>query len=257
MMHNPRRQAGESLRELREERVVWPLVQWLGGAMGATLVAMIAWLDYLLGNGGPWYASGAALAMTGVAIVGARRAVREARAYNRGIRGEQTVADALSGLAAHGYQTFHDLPDTTRDGKACNIDHVLVGPEGVFVIETKFRGKDSASRKRITVTPEALLVDGRPVQPDPREQARACADSVRRRLGARVGAELHVRPVVIMPSWYTENGFGGAAPSDGCWVLNENALANTLKKARHERLAGPSLNQVVAELDAWSRQREP
>jgi hypothetical protein len=59
----------------------------------------------------------------------------EARNTRLGLRGEQAVAEALYELGDAGYRTFHDLqPDGTW-----NIDHVIVGTRGVFVIETKAR----------------------------------------------------------------------------------------------------------------------
>lgn len=40
-----------------------------------------------------------------------------------------------------GYYLFHDIP-TNAD---CNIDHVIVGKGGVFVIETKARSKPEST----------------------------------------------------------------------------------------------------------------
>jgi hypothetical protein len=49
-----------------------------------------------------------------------------------GIRGEVRVAGYLAELEPEGYRVLHDV-DLGRG----NADHVLVGPTGVFVIETK------------------------------------------------------------------------------------------------------------------------
>jgi hypothetical protein len=72
------------------------------------------------------------------------------RTWRFGMRGEQAVAEALTdrSLAAAGYVAFHDLPG---DGK-WNIDHVVVGPAGVFVLETKARPR----RKATPVHPEVV-----------------------------------------------------------------------------------------------------
>lgn len=50
----------------------------------------------------------------------------------RGIEGEERVAELLAELEPEGFRAVHDL-DIGRG----NADHVLVGPTGVFVIETK------------------------------------------------------------------------------------------------------------------------
>jgi hypothetical protein len=50
----------------------------------------------------------------------------------RGIQGEERVAGILSGLEPEGYRALHEVDIGRGDA-----DHVLVGPTGVFVIETK------------------------------------------------------------------------------------------------------------------------
>ena len=49
---------------------------------------------------------------------------------------ELAVASELIELQSHGYQVFHDIQ---ADG--FNIDHLVVGPNGIFAIETKRRYK--------------------------------------------------------------------------------------------------------------------
>jgi hypothetical protein len=49
-----------------------------------------------------------------------------------GIRGEERVAELLAGLEPDGYVAIHELDIGRGDA-----DHVVVGPTGVFVVETK------------------------------------------------------------------------------------------------------------------------
>jgi len=53
-------------------------------------------------------------------------------ALHQGIEGERAVGQFLERLREDGYHVFHDL---TGDG--FNIDHVLIGPAGIFTIETR------------------------------------------------------------------------------------------------------------------------
>ena len=39
-----------------------------------------------------------------------------------------------------GFAVFHDVPGD----KAFNVDHVVIGPQGVFAVETKGRGKPAS-----------------------------------------------------------------------------------------------------------------
>jgi Nuclease-related domain len=90
-------------------------------------------------------ATQAGLARTLPAVVGLAAAVLvgwwlrfrpspQARAWQRGASGERRTARLLDRLGRDGYQVFHDL---AMPGSPANIDHLVVGPSGVFVIDSK------------------------------------------------------------------------------------------------------------------------
>jgi hypothetical protein len=75
--------------------------------------------------------------LAAAALVGWRlrfRPSEQARAWQRGARGERRTARLLNRLGRDGYQVFHDL---AMPGSPSNIDHLVVGPSGVFVIDSK------------------------------------------------------------------------------------------------------------------------
>jgi Nuclease-related domain len=51
---------------------------------------------------------------------------------DRGARGEESVGALLDELEAHGWHVFHDA--TLGHG---NVDHIAIGPAGIFTVETK------------------------------------------------------------------------------------------------------------------------
>lgn len=51
-----------------------------------------------------------------------------------GATGERTTARALAGVEAEGWTVLHDLG---RRDRRWNLDHLLVGPPGLVVVETK------------------------------------------------------------------------------------------------------------------------
>jgi hypothetical protein len=62
----------------------------------------------------------------------------ETRAWARGAAGERHVARLLTPLDANGWTVLHDL---RVPGSAANIDHVVIGLPGVFVVDAKrYRG---------------------------------------------------------------------------------------------------------------------
>ncbi|MEP9381809.1 nuclease-related domain-containing protein [Nocardioides sp. KR10-350] len=64
----------------------------------------------------------------------AERLVRSAERYERGAEGERATAAALACLPS-GWTAFHDVRWPER--RLANVDHVVVGPGGVFVIDSK------------------------------------------------------------------------------------------------------------------------
>jgi Nuclease-related domain len=83
---------------------------------------------------------GAALLLVGLAAgtaVGWRlrfRPSRDTRAWRDGARGERATARLLRPLARHGHTVFHDV---AIPGTPANADHVLIGPAGVVLVDSK------------------------------------------------------------------------------------------------------------------------
>jgi hypothetical protein len=63
----------------------------------------------------------------------------DAVAWRRGAEGERRTARLLDPLERHGWAVLHDL---AVPGSRANIDHLVIGPGGVFVIDSKhYRGR--------------------------------------------------------------------------------------------------------------------
>jgi hypothetical protein len=76
----------------------------------------------------------------------------DAVAWRRGAAGERRTARLLEPLDRHGWAVLHDL---AVPGSRANIDHLVVGPGGVFVIDSKqYRG-------RLRLDPSGQLWHGR------------------------------------------------------------------------------------------------
>jgi Nuclease-related domain len=105
------------------------------------------------------------------------------------------------GTPSPGNRTFHDL---IRDG--FNIDHVVVGPAGVFAVETKFRSGHGEIEFR---NGEGLFVGGFPEEKDSLKQARASAAEVNRIIKDNCNFDEWVWPLVVfVGDWRVRNDFG-------------------------------------------------
>jgi hypothetical protein len=136
---------------------------------------------------------------------GSFRIYRLARArsnHELGFRGERYVAEALTPLHARGYRVFHDV---LFDGY--NVDHVAVGPGGVFAIETKTRRKRSG---RNGLPDHKAQYDGQrliyPWGSDTHglEQAMRNAETLSRWLSSALAERIAVEPILALPGWFVE-----------------------------------------------------
>jgi len=197
----PLRPPGESVRERLEktrdhyDSVATTMV--LCGAVGAALLSTF-W--------GRWLAVGMVFAvMTGAIALEARklrRILRDLWNLKLGYMGERVVGEELNQLLAAGFRVFHDLP---FDG--FNIDHVIVGPVGVFAVETKAKRKPADIKGTARAT---LVFDGRTLHfpkgydEKPVEQARLNARTLSEWLTSATGDIVPVKPILTYPGWWID-----------------------------------------------------
>ncbi len=137
----------------------------------------------------------------------------ELRKSRLGLEAEEYVGQELNLLLCRGAHVFHDIP--YRYG---NIDHIVVGSDKVFVIETKAISKPQALHKKNGRDPKVVF-DGRKLifphmkTDEPIKQAQRHAEHVRDALRKNCGLSFDVVPVVALPGWYVE------ARSTGSGVL--------------------------------------
>lgn len=137
--------------------------------------------------------------------------------------GEKVVGQFLEGLRKQGYQVFHDVV-----GEGFNLDHVLIGPAGVFSVETKTYSKPVGRNARVVFEGGRLRVDGFEPQRDPVAQARGQAAWLKKLLTDSTGRAFAVRPVIVFPGWFVE---ARGADAVGLWVLEPKALPGFLEHA--------------------------
>ncbi len=118
-----------------------------------------------------------------------------------GLDAELMTAQLLIPLASKGCQVFHDIP---ADG--FNLDHVVIGPHAVYMIETKSRKKSGKGKQSANVE-----YDGKALRfPDhvtskPVDQARHEARWLAEFLRGAAGENVPVVPVVALPGWYVNS----------------------------------------------------
>jgi hypothetical protein len=168
---------------------------------------------------------------------------RERANYRLGFDGERQTAQHLIPLIADGFRVFHDLPFEDANGKAFNIDHVVVGPTGVFAIETKTRSKQ---------TEHKVNYDGKHLQfpPDFKEsdslnQSKANAKTLSKELQRRTGESVKVIPILTLPGWWINRQVSDAEVA----VLNSKEIRRHINSAPEARLNEKLFNQMIGFLE--------
>jgi hypothetical protein len=196
-----RRLPGQSLRDEKDrllENRFLPL--YCATAFLWILSALDQYRIWLHQGPAPKTALSLAVISTGVCAIVFRRVFRQCIRLNRGERGELRVAEVLDDLRRYEYRPFHDV---VRDG--FNVDHVVVGPGGVFAIETKYR---SGAGEITFRNGEGLFVDGFPEEKDSLSQARGNAAEVNRLIKENCHLDVWVKPVVVfVGDWRVKNAW--------------------------------------------------
>lgn len=165
----------------------------------------------------------------------AERLLRHAEAYEKGAAGERAVQEVLATLSPE-WTVFHDLHWPGR-AKA-NVDHLVIGPSGAFIIDTK---NWSGS---ITATKGVLRQNG---------YSRATAvDGVREAARAVAALAPSVSPKVFTPVLCFVGGNGVDADLGGVLLCRVESLL-ALLMGRPVALSEESLDFLRFELDMSTR----
>ena len=111
----------------------------------------------------------------------------EAASWYTGTLGEMRVGALLRGLSSE-WTVLHSIPIGTRGS---DIDHVVIGPGGVFTINTKRH-----RAKQIWLGEHRLLVSGH--KTDHLRNARSEAERASLLLGRALGTHVKVVPMVVL-----------------------------------------------------------
>lgn len=112
---------------------------------------------------------------------------------------------------------FHDIL-----GDGFNIDHAIIGPAGIFIVETKTRSKPKDGKPTLTYDGNAIRIEAGPPIKRPLVQARAQAQWLANLLNEGCAIQFKVRPIVVFPEWYTEQI--GCRTKEEVRVINPKAL---------------------------------
>jgi hypothetical protein len=143
------------------------------------------------------------------------------RSWRLGADGEETTGGRLDRLTAHGWHVLHSVPMGTR---GTDIDHVLIGPAGVFCINTK-----NHPGKSIEITADRLKIGGNTV--DYYKKSRVEAERATKILSTAVGWPVEVRPVLILLNGTRQPSVKTTSMPVDILILNRADIPKTFNSA--------------------------
>lgn len=245
----PLRYAGQSLDEEIQRVLEDDVLVYLMAASFAIVLALHEWWR--------WYSNTppqpvvftifgmGVLAYTARKVVLGRRKLKTLRMARDG---ERSVGQFLEGLRGNGYRVLHDIV-----GDNFNIDHLLIGPKGVFTVETKTMSKPGSGKPEIDYDGTQILVNGFKPDRDPVVQAKAQAHWIKELVKELTGKSITVRPTVVYPGWFINQTQKASRPD--VWVLNPKALATFIENSEGE-LSDEDVRSFHAHLSRYVRNSE-
>ena len=182
---------------LRPEQLTWIL-------LAALLVvhAGIEWLRfYSVSDPRPVPASIIAVLGIVTAVFMTRRGLsnRPNKSAQRIHDNERAVATALERLAAKGWHVFHKIRV-----KACDVDHVAIGPTGIYAISARPLGQLDSRPSRVVWDRSGVSISGATASTEIVDRATALASELAESLKESTGESLRIRPVVLFPNCTVE-----------------------------------------------------
>lgn len=187
-------------------------------------------------------------------IIGATRRLYLLMLNNRNLRlgldGELAIGQELNHLMLHGCRIYHDFP-----AEGFNIDHVIVGPGGVYAVETKGRAKPDKGRGSLDAK---VIYDGEVLRfPDwnevkPLEQAKHQAIWLGKWLSSAVGHSVAVTPALALPGWFVERTRAGSVV-----VFNGKSPFFLAKPNSRSTLNDQQIQQISHQLEQHCRDVAP
>lgn len=194
------RQAGQNLR--RKHQRFADFLPYFLIVFAFWIVCLVEWTQRLAGiHASPWYWMLISLMVTAYGGCQVFRLFPQPGRTRPGKRAERVVAELLERTRGKDRVVYHDLP-----GHTSNIDHLVIGAGGVFVVETKLRGDGGTIDYG---TGDELVFGGKIRDNRPLRQARDAAGFVRTKLRQYWSEDIPVRPLLVfVGDWEIEHGPG-------------------------------------------------
>lgn len=241
LKHSPLRQSGQSLNEKMRD-VFDDIMQYVTYILIFISLAINEWVrTYFHTPPQPLFLTLVTITVIIYFLIKIFPLWKEYKNLKLGRDGERIVGEALEDLREKGYKIFHSVV-----GKGFDIDHVLVGPGGVYTVETKTISKNG--NQEISYDGIHVKIGGFIPDRDPVVQARAQMHWLEDLISERTKMKIGVKPVVTYPGWYIRQ----KTNNSDVWVLNEKSLLKYLNN-ENAILNSEQINLIAGHIESYIR----
>lgn len=194
--------------------------------------------------------AGFGVIITIVYLLKTMKLLKKRRIIRLGYESDITVGQELNQLMLNGNYVYHDFP-----ADAFNIDHIVVGRSGIFVVETKGRSKPTPHNRQQDATVEyngkmLNFPDGNDFQII--EQAERQASWMSNWISSAIGEPVAARAIVALPGWFVKR-----TSADGISVVNPKQFPSLFKHIKPRTLTDEMIRRMVHQIEQKCRNIVP
>jgi hypothetical protein len=168
------------------------------------------------------------------------------RILRLGYEGKVAVGQELNRLMLEGYHVYHDFP-----AEEFSIDHIVVGPKGVFAVETETRAERTARNR---IEDATVTYDGRALFFPKATDVETVAQAERQTswlstwLTQVLGEPVAARAIVALPGWFVRR-----TSPDGISVINPKQFASLFEHIQPRALTPIMITRIAEQLEQKCR----
>jgi Nuclease-related domain len=183
-------------------------------------------------------------------LVKTLKLIRERRMVRLGYEGAIAVGRELDRLVLEGNHVYHDFP-----AEDANIDHIVVGPSGIFAVATGARSKPAAAKHIDGATVEyngKILMFPNGDDYNTIAQAERQASWISEWISRAVGQQVAARAIVALPGWFVKR-----TSPDGISVVNPNQFPSLFRHIKPRFLTDEMITEITAQIEQKFRNVKP
>lgn len=159
-----------------------------------------------------------------------RRLDKKMNKIMMGRDGELFVSQVLEETREPDWNILHDFEFEYAKGKKANIDHIIISPQGIFIIETKTLSKTEGQKEELIFDGQSLKFKSNQKElPLPVDQVESSSKYLKEFIFQRLGIKTTIVPIVVYPGWCVRGPYYKKTDELKIWACNPSYIQGRVK----------------------------